>query len=308
MVDVFISYSRDNQAVVRRLAEAVAGEGYSVWWDAELPPHLSYGDVITEKIGAAKAAIVVWSKSAAASEWVRAEADVARGQKKLIQTSIDDVMPPMPFNQIQFASIGDWGGETDHPGWNKVKMSLEALCGDGEGSRAPLPPPQPMQSAAAAFAPPPAGRGLLIGLLGLLALLAGAAILLLWMRESDSSRPADPPAPVAAPEEPGAPAGEPLAALDEPSSAEAPPGGTGEILPESDSRLLIEEDLEDLSKRDLFIARNEIFARHGREFASPELRRHFSQLSWYRPHDDEIRLSPVEQANVRLIAREEQER
>ena len=48
MVDVFISYSRDNQAVVRRLAEAVAGEGYSVWWDAELPPHLSYGDVITE--------------------------------------------------------------------------------------------------------------------------------------------------------------------------------------------------------------------------------------------------------------------
>ena len=56
-----------DQAVVRRLAEAVRREGYSVWWDDELPPHLSYGDVITEKIGAAKAAIVVWSRNAAAS-------------------------------------------------------------------------------------------------------------------------------------------------------------------------------------------------------------------------------------------------
>lgn len=60
MVDVFISYSRDNQSVVRKLADAVKAEGYSVWWDDELPPHLSYGDVITEKIAEAKAAIVVW--------------------------------------------------------------------------------------------------------------------------------------------------------------------------------------------------------------------------------------------------------
>ena len=35
----------------QRIADAVACEGYSVWWDEDLPPHLSYGDVITEKIG-----------------------------------------------------------------------------------------------------------------------------------------------------------------------------------------------------------------------------------------------------------------
>lgn len=49
-----------------------------MWWDKELPPHLSYGDVITEKIAAAKAAVVVRSATAAKSEWVRAEADMAR--------------------------------------------------------------------------------------------------------------------------------------------------------------------------------------------------------------------------------------
>src|SRR3954449_5092441 len=136
MVDVFISYSRANQPVVRQLADSVKRLGYSVWWDDELPPHLSYSDVITDKIGTAKAAIVVWSQDAAASEWVRAEADVARTQKKLIQTSIDDRMQPMPFNQIQFASIGDWHGEDDHPGWMKVKAGLEILC----GAKAPVAP------------------------------------------------------------------------------------------------------------------------------------------------------------------------
>lgn len=141
MVDVFISYSRDNKARVADIAAAVTAAGYEVWWDAELPPHRSYGDVITEKIGSAKAAIVVWSHASAQSEWVRAEADVARNQKKLVQTAIDDVMPPLPFNQIQFAELSDWHGETDHRGWRKVLMSLEELCGrETVAPAAALPP------------------------------------------------------------------------------------------------------------------------------------------------------------------------
>lgn len=200
MADVFISYARDNQAVVRVLAEAVKRAGYSVWWDDELPPHLSYGDVITEKIGSAKAAIVVWSESAAASEWVRAEADVARNQKKLIQTSIDERQPPMPFNQIQFAAIGDWHGEEDHPGWRKVKESLAALCG----------PAGPTEASARAYAfpaaPPPAPAPrpartppLLVALLGVLILiiLAGGALLL--MRGGGTPIATAPPSPVAPP-------------------------------------------------------------------------------------------------------------
>lgn len=145
MVDVFISYSRDNKARVAQIAQAVSAAGYAVWWDAELPPHRSYGEVITEKIGSAKAAIVVWSHQSAQSEWVRAEADVARNQKKLVQTAIDDVMPPLPFNQIQFAELADWNGEPDHRGWRKVLMSLEELCGReaAPAAAAPVSPPPP---------------------------------------------------------------------------------------------------------------------------------------------------------------------
>lgn len=139
MVDVFISYAREDQGKVQLLAERVQQLGYAVWWDRDLPPHKSYGDVISEKIGAAKAAIVVWSEHAAASQWVRAEADTAREQHKLIQTAIDDTRPPMPFNMLQFVMLGDWKGEDDHHGWRKVKESLAELCsadGDAEPAAA----------------------------------------------------------------------------------------------------------------------------------------------------------------------------
>lgn len=187
MVDVFISYSRSNRDRVQVLAEAVKTLGYRVWWDDELPPHKSYGDVITEQIAGANAAIVCWSADAAQSEWVRAEADLARNQKKLIQISYDDVMPPMPFNQIQFASLADWQGEADHSGWRKVQASLTDLCGPPGSVRAPVsddvrPSPRPAAAPPPQSYPPPPSpapapekSGLSPALLGLLAvvLLAG---------------------------------------------------------------------------------------------------------------------------------------
>lgn len=176
MVDVFISYSRDNKARVADIAAAVAAAGYDVWWDAELPPHRSYGDVIAEKIAGAKAAIVVWSQTSAQSEWVRAEADVARNQKKLVQTAIDDVMPPLPFNQIQFADLSDWNGDTGHSGWRKVLMSLEDLC--GREAAAPTPPAR-SASPPPALATPPTQKSSFLpwALLGLAVL---ALALLAW--------------------------------------------------------------------------------------------------------------------------------
>ncbi|WP_298303988.1 toll/interleukin-1 receptor domain-containing protein [uncultured Erythrobacter sp.] len=194
MPDVFISYSRHDQEAVARLAKKVEAEGYDVWWDAELPPHKSYGDVITEKIGAAKAAIVVWSETAAASEWVRAEADVARNQKKLIQTALGDLIPPLPFNQIQFADIGDWQGEDDHSGWRKVMASLTELCGEREWggaaaaasttaapapSPAPPPPPPPPPPAPVAQASAPSKWPLFAGIgIAALAIVAVGAFML----------------------------------------------------------------------------------------------------------------------------------
>jgi hypothetical protein len=198
MVDVFISYSRANKDKVSRLARAIEDAGYDVWWDAELPPHMSYGDVITAKIQSAKAAVVVWSEDAAASEWVRAEADVARNQKKLVQTALGDISPPLPFNQIQYANLGDWNGEDDHPEWRKVKGSLEALCG-------PRTPKDRVPAYAFPVGTPP-----------------GVAT-----AEPAAAVPPPPPPPVAAPAPRPAPAVAPVAAMAAAPADDAPPPAVG---------------------------------------------------------------------------------
>ncbi len=91
-----------------------------------------------------------------------------------------------------------------------------------------------------------------------------------------------------------------------PSSAPAAARTQSDFLfPDSGSRLLADDDLRPLSKDELRIARNEIFARHGRYFNAPDLTARFSRYAWYVPRTWDPQLSAVEKANVALIERYE---
>jgi adenylate cyclase len=127
--DVFISYARSTQSEAEQVADALRRAGYSVWRDDSLPAHRSYAEVIEEQLAAAKAVIVLWSADAVASQWVRAEADLARNAGTLVQLTVDGVLPPLPFNQIQCAPLNGWTGETSHAGWRKVEESVAQLVG-----------------------------------------------------------------------------------------------------------------------------------------------------------------------------------
>lgn len=80
----------------------------------------------------------------------------------------------------------------------------------------------------------------------------------------------------------------------------------GYILPYSDTVYLTDADVMYLSDVDLRLARNEIYARHGRMFTSEDLQVYFGSQSWYIPSipadgfTDEM-LSEVEKYNVDLI-------
>ena len=132
MADIFVSYGRSTEAQAQQVAEALRAVGYSVWRDDELPAHRAYSDVIEERLRSAKAVVVLWSAEAARSQWVRAEADVAREAGTLVQISIDGTLPPMPFNQIQCADLAGWTGDQSAAGWRKIESSLELLVGAAE--------------------------------------------------------------------------------------------------------------------------------------------------------------------------------
>ena len=136
MSEIFISYARSSASEAQRIAEALKAVGYRVWRDDELPPHRSYSEVIEERLQLAKAVIVVWSKDAARSQWVRAEADVARLAGKLVQVALCEMTPPLPFNQIQCANLADWGGDISAHAWLKVLESLDVLGAKASGEDA----------------------------------------------------------------------------------------------------------------------------------------------------------------------------
>lgn len=138
MADVFLSYARASVDDAMRIAECLRAAGYSVWYDESLPAHRAYTDVITEQLDAASAVLVLWTKEAAASHWVRSEANRARETGRLVQLRLDDSRLPMPFDQIQCADLRRWGGDCDTPGWRTAARSIVALTGEERPPKAPI--------------------------------------------------------------------------------------------------------------------------------------------------------------------------
>lgn len=54
------------------------------------------------------------------------------------------------------------------------------------------------------------------------------------------------------------------------------------IFPNSDSEYLTKSDLKGMSKSEINLAKNELYARHGRKFKSKELQEYFESKSWYK--------------------------
>ena len=134
MAEVFISYAHSTLQEAERVAEALRAHGHRVWRDDQLPAHRAYTDVIEERLRLADAVVVIWSAAAAKSQWVRAEADVARESGKLVQLTVDGALPPMPFNQIQCVNLSGWSGDPQNHAWRIILASL------GELTRGPPPP------------------------------------------------------------------------------------------------------------------------------------------------------------------------
>ncbi len=83
------------------------------------------------------------------------------------------------------------------------------------------------------------------------------------------------------------------------------------ILPHSGTKLLTNADISGMSKYDLALARNEIYARHGRKFQTAEYNKYFTGKSWYQINpnynysDDNANLNEIESKNVNFLLKAE---
>lgn len=75
------------------------------------------------------------------------------------------------------------------------------------------------------------------------------------------------------------------------------------LFPQASEKILIVSDVQGLTKWQLKIMRNEIFARHGYIFKTSDMQQYFSTQAWYKPLNEDVNnaLSNIERRNIALI-------
>jgi hypothetical protein len=118
--DVFVSYTRVDEALSGRLVRELMAEGFTVWWDQLIEAGSGWEDELSSSLARAHAVLLLWNANAARSRWVIEEARRASGSRKLFVVRTDDA--PLPEGLVVEAGfdVGQWDGLSRHDGWTAL--------------------------------------------------------------------------------------------------------------------------------------------------------------------------------------------
>lgn len=98
MADIFISYASEDRGMAEILAVKLQEQGWSVWWDRDLPFGRPFDEVIRAEVHAAKCVVALWTESSVDSLYVIGEARDALRQHKLISFFLYHVQAKLPYD------------------------------------------------------------------------------------------------------------------------------------------------------------------------------------------------------------------
>ena len=210
------------------------------------------------------------------------------------QTPPDENAPPDGWQDGNIPA-DDWDDETDPPPDNTWVDDPPVPGWEDDTPYEPAPEDKDA----------PRSKALLIAIFAAL----GVSLIVLLIALNVKPKPKDTAAAtpvVTATAQPSA-APTPSAAPSPTPTAAPKPASGGYILPDSATRRLTQADVADLTWEQCCLARNEIYARHGRIFQTPQIAAYFEAQSWYHgtvpaASFDSNTLSPVEHANVDFLA------
>lgn len=110
MADIFVSYARADQELVRPIVALLEGQGWSVWWDTRIVGGERWDAVIEREITAARCVVVVWTPQSVDREWVHLEAHDGRSRGILVPILNGIDKPPFAFRLIQARNLSGWDG------------------------------------------------------------------------------------------------------------------------------------------------------------------------------------------------------
>jgi hypothetical protein len=121
---IFISYAHEDRDFAAALALALQQRELSIWWDREILAGDHFDATIEREITSADRVIVVWSKHSVVSRWVRAEADYAANEGKLVPIIADGTQPPLSFRLLHHLDFSRWGRVPDSREVEELMRSL----------------------------------------------------------------------------------------------------------------------------------------------------------------------------------------
>jgi adenylate cyclase len=130
---VFLSYSREDAAAAKQLAECIGRAGHQVWWDRQIEGGSRFTAEIDRELKNADAVVVIWSQASVESPWVQDEAAEGRDSGRLVPVMLGTDKPPLGFRQFQSVDFGSWDGEGDPP---TLEALLRAIAQKGPESEA----------------------------------------------------------------------------------------------------------------------------------------------------------------------------
>jgi hypothetical protein len=127
MVDVFLSYAREDVRTAERLAQCLSSAGLSVWWDAQIRAGSTFDEQIEQELLQAGAVVVLWSTHSVISSWVKNEAMTGLERSVLIPVSIEQIRQPLAFRHIQAVSLIGWNGDLKHAAYRALETEIKRL-------------------------------------------------------------------------------------------------------------------------------------------------------------------------------------
>lgn len=127
MPSVFISYSRKDYDIAKKISNILKSLGNQVFMDDqwEIAAGAPFRSLIDRECKVATCVLVLWSKSAVESNWVNAEAQIGLERGRLLQITLDNTEPPMVFNQYNYGTLNNWDGSADHSNFIRILKGID---------------------------------------------------------------------------------------------------------------------------------------------------------------------------------------
>jgi hypothetical protein len=103
MVDVFISYKKEDRSIVQRVSAALEAAGLTTWWDDRIDPVEQWERDIRKALKSSRSVLVLWTPRSLVSEWVQREARCGAKHRKLVQALMDQCEVPEEFKRFVWA-------------------------------------------------------------------------------------------------------------------------------------------------------------------------------------------------------------